>query len=105
MKTAPDADDRGAVHMTADQRVEFQVHISHTETEPSTWNVAHTDRSVSHLDGMIYTITLNEQKLFKKQLTIHLIDIAGWRHAINVQVFQKPSNTMQLTSDIQTLIT
>jgi len=75
--------------MTADKRVEFQVHLSHAETEATTLSLADIDHNVSQLERGIYGITSNEQMRFKQELSIRLIKFEAWWQAIGVQELQK----------------
>jgi len=64
MKTVAEEEVYGAVNMTTDQRVQFQVRLSDAETEATTWGIADTDHIVSPLEREIYGITSNEQMRF-----------------------------------------
>jgi hypothetical protein len=64
MKTAAKQEVYGAVNMTADKREEFQVCLSDTETEATTWSITDTDRIVRQLEREMYGITSNEQIRF-----------------------------------------
>jgi len=90
MKTAAEEEVNGAVNMTADKPVEFQVRLSDAETEATTWSMADTVRIVSQLEREIYGITLNEQMWFKKEFSIHFIKFEAWWQAISVQELWKP---------------
>jgi len=85
MPTAADEDVSGAVIITTNQCVEYQVRLSGDETEATTWSITDTDRIVSQLDWEIYGITSNEQMRFNKELSICLIDFEAWCQAIGVQ--------------------
>jgi hypothetical protein len=50
--------------------VEFQVHLSDTEAEATTWSIAEWDTIANQLQMKIDRITLNEQMQFKKELSI-----------------------------------
>jgi len=82
MRTAAEEVVYRVVNMTADQRVEFQVHLSDAETEATTWSLADIDRIVSQLQREIYGITSNEQMRFKQESSIHLIEFEAWWQAI-----------------------
>jgi len=57
MKTAANEGAYGAVHMTTDKHVQFQVYLSVSEIEATTWSVADTDRVVNQLGREICGIT------------------------------------------------
>ena len=57
IKTAADEEAYGAVNMTADKRVAFQVCLSDAEIKPTTWSIADTDCIVNQLARGIYGIT------------------------------------------------
>jgi hypothetical protein len=89
MKTAPGEEVYGGANMTADKRVEFQVHWSGTETEPTTCSIADTDYIANELEGKIYCIISNEPIRFQKDLYIRLFDFTAWETAIVVQDLRK----------------
>jgi len=89
IKTAAEEEVYGAVNLTADKRVEFQVRLSDAETEANTWILADIDRIVSQLEREIYCITSNEQMRFKQELSIHLIEFEAWWQAIGVLELRK----------------
>jgi len=85
MKTAVEEEVYGAVNMTANERMEFQVRLSDPETEATAWSRADIDRISSHLEREIYGITANEWKRFKQGLSIDLIGFEACWQAISVQ--------------------
>jgi hypothetical protein len=89
MKTAAEEEVYGSVNMTGDKWEEFQVRLSDTETEATTWSITDKDRIVSQLESEIYGITSNEQMRFKKLFSIPLIDFEAWWQAIGVQELRK----------------
>jgi hypothetical protein len=89
MNTAAKEDVYGAVNMTANNSVEFQVRQSDDETAATTCSIADTDRIVSHLEEKINVIPSNEQMRFNKELSIHLIKFEAWAQAIRVQKLWK----------------
>jgi len=89
MQTAADEEVYGAVIMTADKHVEFQVRLSDAETEATTLSLAAIDRIVSQLEGEIYGITSNEQMQFIQESSIHLMEFEAWWQAIAVQELRK----------------
>ena len=66
MKTAAAKEAYGAVHMTADKRVQFQISLSDAAIEATTWNITDTDRIVNQLQREMYHITLKDQMWFTK---------------------------------------
>jgi len=89
MKTAAEEEVYGAVNMSTDKCVEFQVCLSDAETEATTWSLADIDRIVSQLESEIYGITSNEQMQFNQELSIRLIKFEAWWQAICVQELRK----------------
>ena len=85
MKTATKVEVHGAVNMTADKRVWFQVRLTDAGTEASTRSLADIDCIVSQLEREIYGITSNEQMRFKQDLSIRLIEFEAWWQAIGFQ--------------------
>jgi len=75
--------------MTANKHVERQVRLSDAETEATTWRIADTDNVANQLEGEIYAITSNEQMLFRKDLSISLIEFEVWWKATGVQELRK----------------
>jgi len=61
MKTAAEEEAYGAVNMTADKRVQFQVCQSDVEIEAATWSIADTERVVNQLKRGIYGITSKDK--------------------------------------------
>jgi hypothetical protein len=94
MKTAAEEEVYGAVNMTANKHLEFQVRLSHAGTEATTWNMADTDRIVSQLESGIYGITSNDQMQLEKEFSISLIEFEAWWQTISIQELWKPLNSM-----------
>ena len=84
MKTAAEEEAYGAVNMTADKRVQFQVCLSDGEIEATTWSIADTDRVVNQLEREIYGITLKAPMRFRKEFSICLVEFEAWWQAIGV---------------------
>jgi len=104
LTTAAEEEVYGAVNMTADQGVEFQVCLSDAETEPTTWCLTDIDRVVSQLEREIYGFTSNEHIQFTQELSIRLIKL---KHGCRQSVFRssgKPSNSVWSISDIERCI-
>jgi len=94
IKTAAEEEVYGAINMTADKRVEFQVRLSDAETEATTWSLADIDRIVSQLEREIDGITSNEQMRSKQELSIHLIEFEGCGRQWVIRSSGKPSNSV-----------
>jgi hypothetical protein len=47
--------------------------------------LADTERVISQLEREIYGITWNEQKLFKTEFSIRLIEFEAWWETIGIQ--------------------
>jgi hypothetical protein len=89
MKTAAEEEANGAVMMTADKRVQFQVSLSDAEIEATTWSIAEEDRVVNQLETEIYGITSKGQMRFTKEFSIRLVEFEAWWQAICVQELRK----------------
>ena len=89
MQTAAEEEVYGVVNMTAEKRVECQVHLSDAETGPTTWSIADMDRIVSQLESEMYGITSNAQMRLKKELSIRLIQLEALWQTISVQELWK----------------
>jgi len=84
MKTAAEEEAYGAVNMTGDKSVQFQVYLSDAEIEATTWSSADTDRVVNQLEREIYVITSKDQMRFTKEFSICLVEFEAWWQAIGV---------------------
>jgi len=78
LKTAAKAEAYGAANMYADKRLQFQNHRSNAETEVTTWSLAGTERVTDQQETEIFGITSNEQKWFKEEFSIRLIEFEAW---------------------------
>jgi len=74
MKAAAEEEAYGAVNMTADKRVQFEVCLSDADMEATTWSIADTDCVVNQLERKIYGITFKDQMRFRKEFSIHLVE-------------------------------
>jgi len=79
----------GAANMTADKRLQFQIHLSDAATEATTWSLADTERVTNQLEREIYVITSNEQKRFKTEFSIRMTEFKAWWETIGIQVLRK----------------
>jgi len=89
LKTAADDEVYGAANKTADKRLQFQIHLSDAETDATTWSLADTERVTNELEREIYGITSNEQKRFKKEFSIRMIEFEAWWETIDIQALRK----------------
>jgi hypothetical protein len=79
----------GAANMTADKRLQFQIRLSNAETVATTWNLADKERVTNQLEREIYGITSNEQKRFKTEFSIGMIEFETWWETIGIQAHRK----------------
>jgi len=84
----------GAVTMTADRCIEFQIGLSDAETEATTWGIADMAHIVSQLEGENYGIISTEQMLFNNGFSIRLIEYEAWWQVIGIQELRKPLNSV-----------
>ena len=89
MKTAAEDEVYGAANMTADKRLQFQIRLSDAETDATTWSLADTERVTNQLEREIYGITSNEQKRFKKEFSIRMIEFEAWWETLGIQALRK----------------
>ena len=89
MKAAAEDEAYGAANMTADKRLQFQIRLSDAETGATTWSLADMERVTIQLEREIYGITSNEQKRFKKEFSIRLIEFEAWWETIGIQALRK----------------
>jgi len=88
-KTAAEDEANGAANMTANKRLQFQIRLSDAETEATTWSLAGMERVTNQLEREIYGITLNEQKWFKTEFSIRMIEFESWLETIGIQALRK----------------
>jgi hypothetical protein len=89
MKAAAEDEAYAAANMTADKQLQFQIRLSDAETEATTWSLADTERVTNQLEREIYGITLNDQKQFKTEFSIHLIEFEAWWEPIGIQALRQ----------------
>jgi len=89
MKAAAEDEAYGAANMTAGKRLQFQIHLSDVKTEATTWSLADTEWVINQLEREIYGITSSEQKQFKTEFSIRLIEFEAWWETIGIQVLRK----------------
>jgi len=88
-KTAAEDEAYRAANMTADNRLQFEIRLSDAETEGMTWNSADTECVTNQLEREICGITSNDQKQFKMEFSIRLIEFEAWWESIRSQELQK----------------
>ena len=79
----------GEAYMTTDKRLQFQIRLSDAEAEATTWSLAGTARVTNQLEREMYGITSNEQKRFKMEFSIRLIEFDAWWETIGIQALRK----------------
>jgi len=89
MKAAAEDEAYRAVNMTTDKRLQFQIRLSDAETDATTWSLADTERVTIQLETEILGITSNEQKRFKKEFSIRLLEFEAWWETIGIQALRK----------------
>jgi hypothetical protein len=89
MKAATEYDAYGAAIITADKQLQFQIRLSDAETDATTLNLADTERVTIQHKREIYGITSNEQKRFRKEFSIRLIQLEAWWEIIGIQSLRK----------------
>jgi len=75
--------------MTADKWQWFTIRLSDGEKEATSWSLTDTERVTNQLEREIYCTTLNEQKRFKKNFSIHLIEFEALWETIGIQPLRK----------------
>ena len=90
MKTAAEEETYGAVNITADKHVQFQVCLSDAEIEATTCSIADTDRIVNPLEREIHGSASNDQMWFTKKFSVHLVEFEAWWQALSVLKLRKP---------------
>ena len=88
-KTAAEDKAYGVAIMTADKQLQFRLRLSDAETECMTWSLADMERVTNQLESKIYGITSNEQKRFKTEFSICLIEFEAWWETIGIQALWK----------------
>jgi len=75
--------------MATDKPRQCLICQSKAETEAVTSSLADMERIINRLEREVYGITLNEQKWFKKEFSIHLIEFEAWCESIGIQALQE----------------
>jgi len=89
MKTAAKDEAYGVANMTTDRQLQFLNHLSNTDTETTTWSLADTEHVTVQLEREMYGITSNEQKRFKKEFSIRLIEFEACWEIISIEALWK----------------
>ena len=89
MKAAAEDEAYRAANMTAHKRLQFQIRLPDAETDATTWCLADTERVTIQLEREIQGITWNEQKRFRTEFSIHLIEFEAWWETISIQALWK----------------
>jgi len=85
MKHAAEDEAYRAATMTAHKRQQFPIYLSDADTDAMTWSLAGTEWDTNQLEREIYGITSNEQKRFKTEFSIHLIEFEASWETIGIQ--------------------
>jgi hypothetical protein len=85
-KIAAKDEDSSVATTTAYERLRFQMCESNAETEATTWSLADMEIFTIQLEREIYGFTSNEQKRFKKDFSVHLIEFQARCETIHIQV-------------------
>jgi len=88
MKTAPEEAAYGALNITADKCVQFQVCLFDAEIEATTGSIADTNQVVNQLKREFDGITAKDQMGSTKEFSIRLVQCEAWWQAINGQEHQ-----------------
>jgi len=79
----------GVVMMTARKRLQFQICLSDAGIEATTWSLAIMEHVTIQREREIYCITSNEQKRFKNQFCIRLIEFEACWETISIEALRK----------------
>jgi hypothetical protein len=89
MKTATEDQAHGVANMTGEKPLHCSIRLSEAGTDPMSWSLADTERVTIQREREMYGITWNEQKRFKTEFSIHLIEFEAWWEAIGIQAIRK----------------
>jgi len=76
--------------VVADEGLKFQIHLSDAEAELRTWSLAGMERITNQLERAIHGITSNEQKRFKKEFSIRLVEFEARWKTFRIQALRNP---------------
>jgi len=79
----------GMANITTNMDLEFQICLSGAETEGTTGSMADIVHITDYQKREIYEIASNEKKWFKKELSIHLIQVEVQWHQMSLQKLKK----------------
>jgi len=89
MNTAAKEEAYRVANMTADKWLQFQIRLSDAEAEATTWNLADMEHVTIQLERQIYGITSNEQKRFKNEFSVRMIEFEAWWETLGIQQLRK----------------
>jgi hypothetical protein len=89
MKTAAEEDAYVAANMTTHKQLKFEIRLSDAEREVTTRSLADTGRVSFQLEREIDGITVNEQKQFKKDYSICMVEFEAWWGTVWIQALRK----------------
>ena len=89
MKTTAEEEAHGAANMSTNKRLQFQIRLSEAKIDATTWSLADTERITNQLQREINGIASNEQRWFKTEFSIHLIEFEASWETIGIQALQK----------------
>jgi len=90
---ATGVDGCGVADMTTDQYIQWQICIFIAETDATSWSLSDIVWFTGLWESEIFSTTVNWEKLFRKELSICLIEIkASWK-AISIQQLLKAIET------------
>jgi hypothetical protein len=75
--------------MMANMRLQFQIRLSHAETDATTWSLPDMEHVIIQLEGEIYGITSNQPKRFQKEFFIRMIEFEAWWETIGIPALRK----------------
>jgi hypothetical protein len=88
-KSAVEDKAHGAANMTAVKRLQFRLRQSDAQNEATTRSFADTECITIQVEREIYGITSNEQKRFKMEFSISLIECEACWEPISIQSLRK----------------
>ena len=89
MKTAAKDEAYRVANMTPDMRMQFQNRLSDVEKEATMWRLADVDHVTLQLKREIFAITSIEQKWFKMEISIRVIEFEAWWGTIGIPALRK----------------
>jgi hypothetical protein len=89
VKTVTKEETYGDANITAHKPLLFQIRLSDTETEATSWSVSDMECVANQLERENYGINFNEHKWFKKKFSIHFIRFECLWESIGLQTLWK----------------